>query len=149
MIVSCVVSLIGLCALPHVAPSQAQTWKGSARDAGLSVGGAYNGLAFRCLGNGRAAMIFSGFPGRLQLGETYTVGVSVDGVAELFRAEAAGGADGDFSLVGNGPLAAFAGVISRLREGRSAEISGPGGRYVLPLRGSGKALETFTGGCGQ
>ncbi len=140
-------ALVGLSLLASALPSKAQSWKGSAREAGLSVGGVYNGLSFRCLGNGRAAMVFSGFPARLQLGETYTVGVSVDGVAQLFRAKAAGNADGGFSLVDDGPFSVFADLISQLRKGTSVEISGPGGRYVVPLRGSGKALETFVGGC--
>ncbi len=138
---------IGL--LAPVSGAKAQNWKGSAADAGLSVGGAYNGLSFRCLGNGRVAMVVSGFPGQLQRGETYTIGVSVDGVAQLFRPKAVGSVDGGFSLVDDGSLSVFADLISRLRQGKAAEISGPGGRYVVPLRGSGKALDIFAGGCGQ
>ena len=128
-------------------PLRAQSWKGSAGDAGFSVDGDYNGLSFRCLGDRRAAIVFSGFPGRLQLGETYTVGVSVDGMAQLFQAKAAGRADGGFSLVDEGPFSAFADLIAQLRKGKSVEVSGPGGRYVVPLGGSGKALEIFATGC--
>ena len=118
-------------------------------DAGFSVGGAYSGLSFRCLGSGRAAIIASGFPGQLQPGETYTLAVSVDGVAQLFRAKAVGDLEGGFNLVDDGSLSVFADLVSRLRQGKTAEISGPGGRYLVPLRGSGKALETFAAGCGR
>ena len=149
MFAACASAGLGLFTLAPVAGVKAQSWKGSAADAGLNVGGAYNGLSFRCLGSGRAAMIVSGFPGQLQLGETYTVAVSVDGVAQLFRAKAAGNPAVGFSLVDDGSLSDFADLIARLRQGKTAEISGPGGRYLVPLRGSGKALETFAGGCGR
>lgn len=145
----CVSAVLAVCLIAPAAPVVAQSWKGSAEDAGLSVGGAYDGLSFRCLGNGRAAMIFSGFPGRLQPGERYTVAISVDGVAQLFRARANQAAADAFSLVDDGPLTAYAELISRLRQGRAAEISGPGGHYTVTLHGSGKALESFMMGCGR
>lgn len=130
-------------------PARAQSWTGSDGTAGFAIAGDYTGLSFRCGSDGEVAMIFSGFPGGLQDGGGYTVGVSVDGTAFLYEATArAGEADGTSILVSRGAPAGLAELIAALRKGRSAEISAPAGRYTIPLTGSGKALESLLRTCG-
>ncbi|HEY9056421.1 MAG TPA: hypothetical protein VIN77_04655 [Aurantimonas sp.] len=129
-------------------PARAQIWTASDGTAGYAVAGDYTGLSFRCGPDG-IAMIFSGFPGKLQDGGGYTVGVSVDGTAFLYEATArAGEADGTSILVSRGAPAGLAELIAALRKGRSVEISGPAGRYTVPLTGSGKALDKLRQTCG-
>lgn len=147
-------SALSLCTVIVVAavaslPAGAQSWTGSDGTAGFAVAGDYTGLSFRCGPAGEVAMIFSGFLGGLQDGGGYTVGVSVDGTAFLYEATArAGEADGTSVLVSRGSPAGLAELIAALRKGRSVEISGPAGRYTLPLIGSGKALDKLRQTCG-
>ena len=130
-------------------PARAQSWTGSDGTAGFAVAGDYTGLSFRCGSAGEIAMIFSGFPGGLQDGGGYTVGVSVDGTAFLYEATArAGKAQGTSVLVSRGSPVGLVELIAALRKGRSAEISGPAGRYTIPLTGSGKALDNLRRTCG-
>ncbi|WP_206453715.1 hypothetical protein [Aurantimonas marina] len=130
-------------------PARAQNWTSSDRTAGFTVGGAYTGLFFRCGPDGKVVMIFSGFPGGLQDGGGYTVGVSVDGTVFLYEATARDGeAEGTSILVSRGSPAALSALIDALRKGRSAEISGPAGRYTIPLTDSGKALDNLRRTCG-
>lgn len=130
-------------------PVRAQSWTGSDGTAGFAVAGDYTGLSFRCGSAGEIAMIFSGFPGGLQDGGGYTVGVSVDGTAFLYEATArAGKTQGTSVLVSRGSPMGLAELIAALRKGRSAEISGPAGRYTIPLTGSGKALDNLRRTCG-
>ncbi len=133
-----------------VLPAKAQSWTWSDETAGFADAGGYTGLSFRCGPDGEIAMIFSGFPGGLQDGGGYTVGVSVDGLAFLYEATARDDeAEGASILVSRGSLAGLAELIAALRKGRSAEISGPAGRYTIPLTGSGKALEALQRICGE
>lgn len=130
-------------------PARAQSWTASDGTAGFAVAGDYTGLSFRCRPDGEVAMIFSGFPGGLQNGDGYTVGVSVDGTAFLYEATARDGeAEGPSVLVSRGSPMGLAELIAALRKGRSAEISGPAGRYTIPLTGSGKALDNLLRTCG-
>jgi len=145
-ILACVV--IAAAAVPAL-PARAQSWTGSDGTAGFAVAGDYTGLSFRCGPDGEVVMIFSGFPGGLQDGSGYTVGVSIDGTAFLYEATAREGeADGTSVLVSRGSPVGLAELIAALRKGRSAEISGPAGRYTIPLTGSGKALDNLQLTCG-
>ena len=128
----------------HVPPLRAQTWAGSASEAGLSVGGELTGVSFRCLGGGRTRLIFSGFSSRLQPGTTYTVALTIDGTAYLYATKAD---DSGYALTVEDTASAYASLIEALRKGRSAEVSAPAGRYQVPLRGSGDALARFSRQC--
>ncbi|NDV86370.1 hypothetical protein GTW51_06620 [Aurantimonas aggregata] len=135
--------------LAAAAPAGAQNWTVSGQTAGLTVGGAFTGLSLTCATGGQAELTFSGFPAHLPAGDTYTVPVSVDGTAFLFAAQARGGGDREFSrLVHRAPIEELAGLLDALAAGRSAEVSSPAGRYVVPLAGSGRAVETFRQLCG-
>lgn len=139
----------GLVAAAAPLPARAQSWTGSDGTAGYAVGGVYTGLSFRCGSDGAVTMIISGFPGGLQDGAGYTVGVSVDGTAFLYEATARDGeAEGASILVSRGSPAGLSELIAALRKGRSVEISGPAGRYTIPLTGSGKALDKLRRTCG-
>lgn len=130
-------------------PARAQIWTASDGTAGFTVGGAYTGLFFRCGPDGKVAITFSGFPGGLQDGGGYTVGVSVDGTVFLYEATARDGeAEGTSILVSRGSPVGLSALIDALRKGRSAEISGPAGRYTVPLTDSGKALDNLRRTCG-
>jgi hypothetical protein len=136
-------------ALIVAVPASAQTWSASERTAGLTVDGAFTGLALTCTTSGSIEMVFSGFPARLEAGNTYTVPVTVDGTAFLYEAEARDGGERGFStLVHFASMGELSGLLDALASGRSAEISSPAGRYVVPLAGSSRALETFRRRCG-
>lgn len=130
--------------LAYPAPLAAQSWTSSGSAAGLSVDGGYNGLSFACTGAGRAQVVFSGFGQRLQPNASYTVALSVDGVASLYQASANAGGT---ALLVDQPIDSLKPVIEQLRKGRAAEVSGPAGRYDVPLKGSGAALARFLDAC--
>lgn len=136
-------------ALAMAVPAGAQTWRVTGQTAGLTVGGAFTGLSLTCVTRGRVELVFSGFPAHLPSGDAYTVPVSVDGTAFLFEAQARDGGDRDFSsLVHAAPMAELTTLLDALAQGRAAEVSSPAGRYVVPLAGSGRAVETFRQLCG-
>ncbi|BDA87097.1 hypothetical protein Sa4125_46390 [Aureimonas sp. SA4125] len=143
--------ILALClAGPVVQPAMAaegwtgQAVGGSGRSAGYLLGDATPALLFRCAGAGRLALVVSGGAG-LPRDADYTVVVSVDGVA--FIAAARSGATASGELVRIAPFEAFSPLIAALKAGKAAEVSTPRGRYVLPLRGSGKALAVLGDGC--
>ncbi|MBB4005336.1 hypothetical protein [Aurantimonas endophytica] len=136
-------------ALATAAPAGAQNWTVSGQTAGLTVGGSFTGLSLTCVTRGRVELAFSGFPAHLPTGGAYTVPVSVDGTAFLFEAQARDGGSRDFSnLVHAAPMAELTTLLDALAQGRAAEVSSPAGRYVVPLAGSGRAVETFRQRCG-
>jgi hypothetical protein len=141
-------------ALMSAVPASAQNWSASDRTAGLTVNGRFTGLALTCTTSGSVEIVFSGFPARLEAGSTYTVPLTVDGTAFLYEAQARDGGerDGgerDFSeLVHVASMGELSGLLDALSSGRSAEISSPAGRYIVPLASSSRALETLRRRCG-
>lgn len=131
------------------APAGAQTWTFAERTAGLTVNGSFTGLSLTCTGSDDVEVTFSGFPAHLEAGTTYTVPVSVEGTAFLLAAQARDGGERAFSsLVHVASASALSGLLEALASGRTAEISSPAGPYVVPLAGSGRALEAFRLQCG-
>lgn len=129
-------------------PGSTQEWISGEGTAGLSVNGSYAGISFQCVGDARARLVFSGFPGALQEGRTYTVVATVDGTSFMFNAAAEGGAPRfDSILVETRTLSELASFLDMLKKGAGAEVAGPAGRYTVPLRGSGAALEAFLADC--
>lgn len=135
--------------LPVASPAGAQTWTFAERTAGLTVNGSFTGLSFTCAGSDSVEVTFSGFPAHLEAGTTYTVPVSVEGTAFLLSATARDGGERAFSaLVHVASTDALSGLLEALARGRTAEISSPAGPYVVPLAGSGRALEALRLECG-
>jgi hypothetical protein len=136
-------------ALMTAVPAGAQNWTASGQTAGLTVNGRFTGLSLTCTTSGSVEIVFSGFPARLEAGSTYTVPLTVDGTAFLYEAQARDGGERDFSeLVHVASMSELSGLLDALASGRAAEISSPAGRYLVPLAGSSRALETFRRRCG-
>ena len=145
----CGVAIALAAILSVAAPASDQTWTFSERTAGLTVNGAFTGLSLTCAGSDNVEVTFSGFPAHLEAGTTYTVPVSVEGTAFLLESQARDGGERAFSaLVHVASASDLSGLLEALASGRTAEISSPAGPYVVPLAGSGRALETFRLRCG-
>ncbi|UIJ71620.1 hypothetical protein [Aurantimonas sp. HBX-1] len=141
--------LVLAAALAAAPPASAQSWAVAGRTAGFKVGGSFTGLALTCVAPGRVELTFSGFPAHLPTGGDYTVPVSVDGTAFIFETEARDGSERDFStLVHVAPASEMTALLDALAQGRAAEVASPAGRYVVPLAGSGRAVEAFRQLCG-
>ncbi|MCB8838714.1 hypothetical protein [Aurantimonas sp. VKM B-3413] len=129
------------------APAAAQSWRVVGDMAGLSVDGRLTGLAVACSG-GRAEITLSGFDTKLQGGERYTAGVTVDDTAYLFETRARDDPRGPGSiLVGAISKQVATPFVEALRRGRRAEVATPAGHYRIPLSGSGKALGSILPAC--
>ena len=120
------------------APACAQAWHYAGGEAGLKVNGRFVGLSFYCTGGGAIRLVFSGFPGKLQAGQPYTTVVTVDGTSFLFEPKAEDGEAFRSILVDRRTVAESAGFIDALQKGHEAEVSGPAGLYVVPLKGSSR-----------
>lgn len=113
--------------------------------AGYAAGGGYSGLWLACSPSGARLSVSTGGT-RLQAGVDQTAVVSVDGTAFLQRMRTA--AEGGEPILRRrlvpGELETLAAALGK---GRKAEVSMPAGRFILPLKGSGKALAGLLAVC--
>lgn len=126
--------------------SEAQTWRNNGTTSGFYAEGRPNGIFLRCAGPSMT-LNFTGYDAQLPNGTSYRVGVSVDGVARLFKARTYT-VRGRSILVHEDSRANLASLIDDLRKGKTAEITTPAGRYNVPLAGSGAALGALLERCG-
>ncbi|WP_322184972.1 hypothetical protein [Fulvimarina sp. 2208YS6-2-32] len=138
---------LSMCLILMPFSADAQSWRTLGTIGGFYVDGAPNGMFLRCAGP-RVSVNFSGFSQRLPEGATYRVGVSVDGLARILSTKSFR-VRGNSVLVHEDSLSNLEGLIADLKKGESVEISSPAGRYVIPLKGSGAALEALVRRCGQ
>lgn len=137
-------SLLGL------SGAQAQGWRaegeGSGIVAGTVVEGALAGLRLSCADGGiEIRLTHNG--AAFERGREHTVIVTVDGVPHILAMQATSGTAGDDFLTAQGWNAAEP-LLSALARGREVEVSGPSGRYRLPLSGSARSILALREGCG-
>ncbi|WP_148227444.1 hypothetical protein [Fulvimarina pelagi] len=139
----------GFCALTMVfaaPPAGAQIWRNSGTTSGYYVDDRPNGIFLRCAGPS-LTVNFTGYDAELPTGASYRVGISVDGIARLFRTRSYE-VRGRSILVHQDTLANLRPLIEDLRLGKVAEVTTPAGRYNVPLTGSGAALGALLERCG-
>lgn len=140
--------IIALAALLFLAApaTAAEGWVFRAGSAGFAVDGAFRGLWLACAPGGATLHLATGGT-RLQPGVDQTAVVTVDGVALLQRMRAGDDA-GEPALRRAMSGAELRELATRLAKGRAAEVAMPAGRFALPLKGSGKAVESLLAACG-
>ncbi|MER0239578.1 hypothetical protein [Fulvimarina sp. MAC8] len=124
----------------------AQTWRNNGTTSGFYADGRPNGIFLRCSGPSMTVN-FTGYDALLPNGTSYRVGISIDGIARLFRTRSYN-VRGRSILVHQDSLANLRPLIDDLRKGKTAEITTPAGRYNVPLAGSGAALGALLERCG-
>lgn len=141
-------TMAGAALLAAPLSAAAQQWRSEDGRAGFVADGRFDGLWLGCEGEG-VRLVFAAPGWDLDEGAGYTVVANVDGTAFVFSTLAeANRTSGEDELVRHASFAELAGFVAALKAGRSAEISGPTGRYTLPLAGSGRALAELENRCG-
>ena len=142
-----IVCIIGFFTMGAAVPAEAAGWRFDGRQGALSFDEGDFRPSLRCVGSRRIAILVPGNGARFDPERSYTVSLSVDGLAFILSTAPAFGSGARTDFMAVAPMTAIEPLLAALAKGREVEVAGPTGRWRLPLSGSAAGVSRLRQAC--